>query len=723
MTQSLLARVASPDAIRADPFSLLKDIAARVNRSAVDNFEDGDTQKIVLYALENKRHFGALGAMLDGVVRARGLYPYLPSESLSEREILAREAHRPTGLPDVVFHQEQAEVYLRLLSGENVVLSAPTSFGKSLIVDALIASGRYENICIVVPTIALIDETRRRLGRRFGGSYKLITHPGQGRAEKNIYVMTQERVLELEEIPGLSLFVIDEFYKLDPRRDSDRALLLNQAFYKLLKTGAQFYMLGPSIERIPESFTASLRSTFISTPYATVVSEHVPVEASRTDALAKLVELCEELDGQTLIYCASPASSRRVATALVAARRGSKSKNLLQASAWVAENYHPDWIVARALASGVGVHHGKVPRALSQYSVRAFNESQLKFLICTSTLIEGVNTKAKNVVIYDNRIATKKFDYFTFNNIRGRSGRMFQHFIGRVYLFNAPPQDDLPFVDVPVVNQTDGTPDSLLIQLEPEDLQGSSVARMERLARDATLSLETLKKNSGIEPADQMRLAQELRSDGGRYFQALRWAGYPTYEQLVITCELIWGNFVKTGRLAGVSSGKQLAFKIDRLRRARSIKKLILQELALQESPDADDAVEDVLDFVRTWAGFHFPRYLMALDRIQREVFLPWIGAAGDYAAYAAGVENLFSSSGLVALDEFGVPLQVAEKISGNLGDHSSVDGAIAGLRSLNVNRVRGLSEFELSLIREAQAGLGFASDMEENKGQSEILE
>lgn len=708
MTKSLLTRVSEPEAIRADPFSILKEIAARVSQAAVNRFDDIDTQKIVLYALENKAYFGRLGNVLDGMIRSRGLYPYMQKDNLSERELIAYEAHRPSGLPDVVFHQEQAEIYLRLMAGDNVVLSAPTSFGKSLIVDALIASNKYENICVIVPTIALIDETRRRLSVQFGGSYKLITHPGQSLARRNIYVMTQERVLDLDDIPKLGLFVIDEFYKLDPRRDSDRAFLLNQAFYKLLKTGAQFYMLGPNIERIPENFTASLRSVFISTPYATVVSEHVQVAASKSDALEKLVSLCEELQDQTLIYCASPASARRVATALVAVRRHSKSKDLLQASEWVGENYHPDWVVARSLSSGVGVHHGKVPRALSQYAVKAFNEGRIKFLVCTSTLIEGVNTKAKNVIIYDNRVATKKFDYFTFNNIRGRSGRMFQHFVGRVYLFNTPPQDDLPFVDVPIVNQTEDTPDSLLIQLEAKDLHGMSAGRMERLSEAATLSLETLKGNAGIDPSAQMRLANELRSDGDRYFDALNWSGFPSYDQLLVACDLIWRHFVASSRrLGGISSGAQLAFKIDRLRKARTVKKLILQELAEQESPDADNAVEDVLDFVRTWGSFHFPRYLMALDRIQREVFSSLIGKAGDFSAYAANVESMFTSSGLIALDEFGVPIQVAEKIAKSLGDHSSVDGALAGLRALRIESVAGLSEFEQSLIRDAQSGLG----------------
>lgn len=150
-------------------------------------------------------------------------------DHLSLVERLAFEAHKPLGMQDIVFHQKQAEVYVRLLAGENVVLSAPTSFGKSLLIDAMIATGKYSNVAVVVPTIALIDETRRRLSIRFGGEFKVITHASQDLEDKNIFVMTQERVLDFDVIPDLDFFVIDEFYKLDPRRDAERSFLLNQA--------------------------------------------------------------------------------------------------------------------------------------------------------------------------------------------------------------------------------------------------------------------------------------------------------------------------------------------------------------------------------------------------------------------------------------------------------------------------------------------------------------
>ena len=60
----------------------------------------------------------------------------------------------------------------------------------------------------------------------------------------------------------------------------------------------------------------------------------------------------------------------------------------------------------------------------------------LKYLFCTSTIIEGVNTSAKNVVIFDNKKGLNLIDFFDYSNIKGRSGRMMEHYVGKVYNFN-----------------------------------------------------------------------------------------------------------------------------------------------------------------------------------------------------------------------------------------------------------------------------------------------
>lgn len=397
------------------------DIARRLSVLVNANSGSPAAHELVLRACEHRIAFGPSTAILDAIVRAQGLFPYLSAQDLGFADRVAYEMHKPDGLDSAtVFHAIQSRVYELLLDGESVVLSAPTSFGKSLIIDAAIAARDFAHIVVVVPTIALIDETRRRLIGHFREKYKIITHASQRTAARNIYVVTPERVPELSELDKIEFFAIDEFYKLDPRRDPERSAALNEAFYRLSARNAQFYMLGPNIEDIPAAFVEGFRCRFIRTDFATVASETVRIKVGKRQRLPELIRLCrnEFSSERTLIYCASPESARTVAAGLLDGGIGREHPEMTGAVSWAGEHFHPGWGFVRALRMGIGIHHGKMPRSLAQFVVRAFNNGWLDALICTSTLIEGVNTIAKNVVVYDNTLAKKKLDFFTFNNIK-----------------------------------------------------------------------------------------------------------------------------------------------------------------------------------------------------------------------------------------------------------------------------------------------------------------
>lgn len=370
--------------------------------------------------------------------------------------------------------------------------------------------------------------------------------------------------------------------------------------------------------------------------------------------------------------------------------------------AWIAAEYDPSWLFVKALEHGIGIHHGKIPRSLSQLVVRTFNEGQIRFLACTSTLIEGVNTKAKNVIVFDNKIARRKFDYFTYNNILGRSGRMFQHFVGHVYIFHDPPSEDLPFIDIPVFTQPDDAPDSLLMQVDPADLSANARQKLDRATREGELDIETLRLGNGIDPSAQNALAREVRTNASAYWNLLNWTGFPTWDQLAACCNLIWKFFIPDGRMrSGVASGRQLAFKIDQFRQSRGVTQLLKSELAKRGDKPADEVVEEVVDFLRMWASFAFPRYLMALDRIQRSVFSKLRRRAGDYSVYANQVQNWFLDPAVMALDEYGIPIQLGEKLARQLRPEGDLDLALARLRSLDIESLR-VSEFEKTLLRDA---------------------
>lgn len=703
-TSQLREALRTPERSGIDSFVLLKAVSAFVNTDDNSVF----AREMVLRALDQQNFFEPYQEILDALARAVGLFPYINPGSLDLKDSIAYEFHRPLNMPsDLVFHREQAKIYQRLLAGDSVVLSAPTSFGKSKIIDAMIASGRFRNITIIVPTLALIDETRRRLAV-FSRDFKIVTHVSQPPGDKNIFVLTAERAVVYERMPKIDFFVIDEFYKIDPgEREDTRAVTLSQAFYKLRKGGAQFYLLGPNIDRVPLEAEKEFGCYFYQTGFGTVVSEQTRVRRRGTD-IQRLVGLASELDEPTLIFCRSPSRVNLVARAFVEQDLGIEASDMQPCADWARRTHHPDWILCKAIVRGIGIHHGRLPRSLAQTMVRAFNEGKLRFLICTSTLIEGVNTKAKNVVIFDNQIASQTIDYFTFNNIKGRSGRMGEHFIGHVYLFHEPPQQSLPYVDFPTLTQPITTPTSLLVQMDEEDLKPDSQDRVREYLNEADLPISIVRQNSGIDPAHQVELARYIRENARRLWPLLNWTSTPTSRQFRVTCELIWTYLVRKGRQSGVSSGSQLSFKTFQLLNRRSVAVRVREELkeGKYAAASADEAVERVLEFDRTWATFEIPRLLMALSRIQEFVLNSEGLPHGNYQGFAARVECLFTTPVVAALDEYGIPMQLGERLQRLLGTADNLDQALSVLMQLDVTSLKGLSTFERGLLEYAQDAL-----------------
>lgn len=673
------------------PFELLRQVANLHNEHSTSS----STLDAIIRTLDRRSDFpDNLQPIIDGLVLSAGLYPYVDQDLLGVEDGFAVELNRPLDFgSDIVFHHEQNLVYRHLLDGRSVILSAPTSFGKSLVIDGVIASGTYANIVVVVPTIALIDETRRRL-QKFRDAYRVITHGSQSQGHRNIFVLTQERVLDFE-LPEIDFFVIDEFYKLGMEQDTDRASLLNLAFYRLKKTAKAFYLLGPSIQAITPSVQDTVKAEFIATDFRTVASDIVLIPRSQRN-LEHLLELCQEQTEPTLIFTKSPNGARSVGKSLAEELGDSTDPTLIEAADWVGSEYHPEWSYATCLRAGIGLHHGRIPRALQQLSVRLFNDGLLKFLVCTSTLIEGVNTAAKTVIIYDNKIATKKYDFFTFNNIKGRAGRMRQHFIGRVYLFNDPPTEELPMVDIPILSQPDDLPLQVVVEMDEADLTQGSIVRLGDVLNQSVLPSEIIRSNLGVDPQRQVEFARMLRGRSQETMTTLAWSGYPTSTQRLLLCQVLWDGFLKhQSRVAGAYSAAQLHRSLGIASRM-SIKEWIDEEVDSSEK-EPDEVVEDILDFARNYCGFRFPRYARAAERIiKHELARRNLGTA-NYSFFINQVESLFLPPIVSALDEFGVPTQISSKLNGTGALSDDVDEAVQQVEA--AARAGILSDFECKFI------------------------
>ena len=128
--------------------------------------------------------------LINHLIRATGLYQYIKIENADWSDRFVAEVFKVNvgERKDLVLHREQSRILKRLLNNESIAISAPTSFGKSFIIDAFIAIKRPRNVVIIVPTISLADETRRRLYRKFSGEYRIITLSDEEISENNIFI-------------------------------------------------------------------------------------------------------------------------------------------------------------------------------------------------------------------------------------------------------------------------------------------------------------------------------------------------------------------------------------------------------------------------------------------------------------------------------------------------------------------------------------------------------
>lgn len=416
---------------------------------AINNSDDDIKAREELFKLLDVLPKDEYTPILNHTIRKFGFYPYMNGDSSIFMDRLAIECFKiDSGDKEPkVLHKEQSKVLKKLLSNENLILSAPTSFGKSFIIDALIAIKKPNNILIIVPTISLMDETRRRLFKKFHDYNIITTIQEDNIQDKNIFIFSQERAIEYFTIIDknklkLDLFVVDEFYKISPEHNFDRAYILQNAIAKYSKISKQRYYLCPNINKINKNniFCKNMNEYIIDTNTVFIDIHETYLEKDFVKE-KKLFEIITK-GNKTLLYAQSQNSIKKISNIIIDSELlANKTNDTLRDFANWLDKYYGDYYLNKILRKGVGIHHGKLHRNISQLQVRLFEEKDvLDTIISTSSLIEGVNIPARNLILWDKKIGKNNLTSFTYKNIIGRSGRMFKYFVGNVYLFDKPPK-------------------------------------------------------------------------------------------------------------------------------------------------------------------------------------------------------------------------------------------------------------------------------------------
>lgn len=638
-------------ALKVELFSLLQRAALEIQVGENDDPELLSTVPRLAELIATRPSLSDFSEIFGSLARSTGLWNYIDKASADARDSIVAEAATVPGLGDITLHREQQAALNTLLSGTNLILSAPTSFGKSILIDALLLSGKYERVAIVLPTIALLDEFRRRLVQRFGDKFDILMHHSETSERKRvIFLGTQERLLNRDDLKSLDLVVVDEFYKLDPNRKDERAITLNAAVYRLLRRSKQFFFLGPNIETVQFDGGSRWQFEFLRTRFSTVAVNTYDLKRIK-DKVGKLKEEVFNKDNwPVLVFVSSPDRANKTAEMLAEVfSTGAGSEAF---SEWIDQNYGTGWAVSTAVRAGIGVHHGRIPRALASRFVRLFNDGIIPVLLCTSTLIEGVNTAAKSIIIYDKTIARAPYDFFTFSNIKGRAGRLGQHHVGNVFLFHAPPGHEDVEVAPPLFGDLDEAPDELVVHIDEEDATQKISDRVSDLAQTLDISPSELRRLSGIGIDRLTELKHHVLASLRAAPHEVVWSGSPKYNELKRFCEIICK--VRSARDFGCFSASQLTLYINKLRMSRTLREFFLWHASTSRGSSTE--FDGVFKFLRA-CEFSLPEYASAV-----ETFIRHAGRAPDYTAFAAQMANWFRAEALKNLEEEGVPIQISER-------------------------------------------------------------
>ena len=695
--------------------------------------------RLVIHVLNNwdKLH-PSTHEMWTDLVEASGFYPYLDKfktqfSFFNLPAQLRKELHLSKSLDSKYFHQEQFEL-LKLLSQEqNVIVSAPTSFGKSLLIEEVIASNNYKNIIIIQPTLALLDETRRKL-LKYKNRYKLIVRTSQesSRLKGNIFLFTAERVNEYREFPKIEFLVIDEFYKLSGQRDDERSSSLNNAFHSILNLfNPKFYLLGPNIDGISKGFETKYNAIFFKSKYSLVDSVQVDIYKSYDGEFGdrgKKREFKEKilfellLDEkfsieQSIIYCSSPNRVRGLSkkfTEFLIQKKVSKSTNNYPLIEWVENNVSKEWSIIKNLQFDIGIHDGALQKHITSSIIQYFNCGKLKYLFCTSTIIEGVNTSAKNIIYFDRHKGLKpngrpkEIDFFDYSNIKGRAGRMMEHLVGNIYNFNVPPEDEKIIIDIPFFQQ-DPIRDEVLIQLNDREILKPDSDQAIALREIPENEREIIKKN-GVKVHGQKDIFEILRLEIDNNYDLIHWRS-PRYKQLEYILYLAWDNLIIEGESTRPMTKAKLVNMTFNYGMHRNIGELVKSNfnykkslLKYKEHKDADIrdlAIQETFQVMKHWFQYKVPKWLSVINEIQRFICYEKGIRPGNYVHYANLIENDFLRENLAILYEYGVPSSAIRKIEPLIPKELDQDEVLEYIKTRGINRNKELIGYEKDKLNE----------------------
>lgn len=384
-------------------------------------------------------------------------------------------------------NEYQLRLWKSLRSQKRVATTAPTSAGKSFTVlqyllQATVENPRYRAL-YVVPTRALINQVQKDILQSFSNAGRpppyVATLPwAQDRKVTDgvIFVLTQERVQLLINSTGAELhldaIIVDEAQKLS---DAQRGILLQQVLDLLEPNNpkSKVVFAAPFAENPEALLDTPTDDQVVSTDESPVAqnviwltqverrpSEWIASWTNDTGAQQKLGQLTlpNPPHGQTkrltyiahafgksgagnLVYANRPSDAETIAAQLhgLSKERKFPPDDAIKALIELCrKSVHPEFQLGDVLNRRIAFHYGNIPQLIRMEVERLFADGTLEFLVCTSTLVEGVNSACRNIFLREPKRGNGKLmSAEDFWNLAGRAGRWGREFQGNVFCIDA----------------------------------------------------------------------------------------------------------------------------------------------------------------------------------------------------------------------------------------------------------------------------------------------